>query len=337
MLWDCGFCDTPKLLGLTHRHCPNCGAQQDPARRYYPSDADKVAVEDHQYAGRDKLCPACQGPVAAACTFCGHCGSPMDEAAQVKLRQQQRAQQGHYAEDNVKRAEAEHAGEQPAPVAKPRRRRLGWVVLLVILAVVGALVYGLCFWKKQAKLELTAHTWTRSVEIQEYSRVTESAWRDRVPANAEILRCRREKRSTRKVPDGETCTTKRRDKGDGTFEQINECRPKYREEPIHDDKCTYAVWRWTTRDTAKASGSGWNPEPAWPEVNLRGPRSGPGAQREGNRRATYTIEVTDASGERHTCDVSEGKWRDYPQKAALVGEVGRMTGSLDCDSLKRAK
>ena len=25
MLWDCSYCSAKKLLGLTHRHCPNCG------------------------------------------------------------------------------------------------------------------------------------------------------------------------------------------------------------------------------------------------------------------------------------------------------------------------
>ena len=27
MLWDCAFCGTQKLLGLQHRHCPSCGAE----------------------------------------------------------------------------------------------------------------------------------------------------------------------------------------------------------------------------------------------------------------------------------------------------------------------
>ena len=46
MLWDCKFCGTQKLLGVTHRHCPNCGAAQDPERRYFPAEADMVALEN---------------------------------------------------------------------------------------------------------------------------------------------------------------------------------------------------------------------------------------------------------------------------------------------------
>ena len=49
MLWDCPRCETPKLLGLSHRNGPTCGAPQDPTKRYFPKDEDKVAVEDHPF------------------------------------------------------------------------------------------------------------------------------------------------------------------------------------------------------------------------------------------------------------------------------------------------
>ena len=45
MLWNCQFCGTKKLLAKTHKHCPNCGGAQDPRWRFFPSDAEKVAVE----------------------------------------------------------------------------------------------------------------------------------------------------------------------------------------------------------------------------------------------------------------------------------------------------
>ena len=64
MLWDCAYCDTTKLLALDHRHCPNCGGAQDAERRYFPSDEDKVAVEDHEFFGADWQCAACDSPNA---------------------------------------------------------------------------------------------------------------------------------------------------------------------------------------------------------------------------------------------------------------------------------
>ena len=59
MFWDCEYCGSSKLLGITHRHCPNCGAPQDPEKRYFPPDEEKVALEDHENTGADWHCPSC--------------------------------------------------------------------------------------------------------------------------------------------------------------------------------------------------------------------------------------------------------------------------------------
>ena len=42
MLWDCEYCSAQKLLGVTHRFCPECGAAQNPQKRYFPPDDQKV-------------------------------------------------------------------------------------------------------------------------------------------------------------------------------------------------------------------------------------------------------------------------------------------------------
>ena len=46
MLWDCESCGTKKLLGVAHRHCPNCGAVQDEERRYFPAMDEAVGTAD---------------------------------------------------------------------------------------------------------------------------------------------------------------------------------------------------------------------------------------------------------------------------------------------------
>src|SRR5262245_36399297 len=86
MLWDCAFCGTRKLLGKTHRHCPACGAPQDPARRYFPSDDEKVAVKDHVFVGVDRVCPACGAPGSRAAAHCGGCGAALDGGKDVALK-----------------------------------------------------------------------------------------------------------------------------------------------------------------------------------------------------------------------------------------------------------
>ena len=77
MMWDCEYCNTPKLLGKTHRFCPNCGAPQNPEKRYFPPENEKVAVEDHQFVGADLHCPACSFANSRTANNCGNCGSPL--------------------------------------------------------------------------------------------------------------------------------------------------------------------------------------------------------------------------------------------------------------------
>ena len=108
MLWDCPACDTPKLLGLTHRHCPACGSPQDPASRYFPPEGEEIAVEDHQYAGADRVCGACDTPSAAIAEFCGGCGSPMDDAKEARRRTDQVAEAGQsFESDDAKGARSD--------------------------------------------------------------------------------------------------------------------------------------------------------------------------------------------------------------------------------------
>ena len=66
MMWDCEYCGSDKLLGVTHRYCPECGAAQNPDKRYFPPDDQKVAVQDHKYVGADLKCPACEEAMSAA-------------------------------------------------------------------------------------------------------------------------------------------------------------------------------------------------------------------------------------------------------------------------------
>ena len=83
MLWSCEYCGAKKLLGKTHRHCPECGAAQDPARRYFPSEEEKVAVEDHVFVGADVHCPACKAPMSKAAKHCAECGAPLEGGGEV--------------------------------------------------------------------------------------------------------------------------------------------------------------------------------------------------------------------------------------------------------------
>jgi len=339
MLWDCPFCGTKKLLGKTHRHCPQCGAPQDPTYRYFPPDDEKVAVEDHVYVGTDRLCPACGNPMSAAAPHCSNCGSPMEGAGEVTRRADQvgDAFAGETEADARREIDAPAA---PAPAPKPGRSRRKLVLAGVLgcggLLVLAAAVLGIAavFWTEPVEVTVTQRTWERTIEIETFGAVHEDEWCDRMPSGAYDVTRSSEVRSHEKVPDGEECTTQRVDNGDGTFTEKQVCTTKYREEPVYDEKCSYTVDRWVVDHVERASGSEAD-GPAWPEVALEKEGSAPGAQREGRRAETYTVHYEGAGKKTFTCTYPQDEWASIDTGSTWTGKAGALTGDLRCDSLTR--
>lgn len=337
MLWDCRYCGARKLLGLTHRHCPNCGAPQDATARYFPSDAEKVAVQDHVYCGADVCCPACRFWNGRAAQHCGHCGGPLTAAAEARRRADQtRAAGASFAGETVQDARREFgqpgfAPPQPAQASAKRSPVLGIVLAvgagLVLLLLVAVL------WKKEGAFRVVGHSWKREIAIERFGPVRESAWCSEMPADAKQVSRRREVRSQRQVPDGQECETRRVDRGDGTFKEVQDCKAKTKSEPVYDDKCQYEVNRWSTARTVKEEGSSVAQKPKWPAVSLAKTGSCVGCEREGKRVETYSVRLAMDGGNEASCDLDEAKWAALPVGAKLVGKVGVMTGSVDCDSL----
>ncbi len=316
MLWDCPSCDTPKLLGLDHRYCPNCSFPQDADKRYFPPEGEEIAVKDHVYHGVDWQCPACDTPNSAAAKFCASCGSPRE---------------GDAKDVGLKRDRA------PAPPPKPPKKSkkgcfiLGCGGLLLVLIAFAAVAI---FWKKDVALTVTGHSWERSIEIEKFQAVRESDWCDSMPFEAYQVSRSREVRDHKRVPDGEDCTTRNVDQGDGSFEKVEECTTKYREEPIYDDKCSYKVDKWKTARTAKSGGSSVSDTPAWPDVGSLRSGSGLGAERQGTKRESYTVSYQDDEGDTHSCDFPQSKWQGITAGSSWAAEAGVMFSNLDCDSLQ---
>lgn len=304
MLWDCPHCDTKKNLGVTHRHCPNCGAPQDASKRYFPSDADKVAVANHQFTGADRICSSCGTAQSAKAKNCGKCGAPLDGMKAVPF-----------------------VREKEAPKAKGRP--WGWYILAFVL-LLSVAIWWRCIRKKSIELDVKGHRWATVIDVEEFREVGESKWKNEVPSGARAVSCVQKERSTRSVPDGETCKMVKRDKGDGTFEEVNQCTPKTRQEPVYDDYCDYRIDRWTKVDALKKEGTGT--DVVWAEAPPAPTLTGPGARRAGERRATYTLEFSDGKKAR-TCDVSEGTWRKYKDGQHVKAKARASSGELVCSSL----
>src|SRR3954463_12995645 len=138
MQWDCKFCGTKKLLGKTHRFCPNCGAQQDPTWRYFPADSEKVAIQDHIYVGADTICKACQTLNSGKAEFCGNCGAPLSDAAHAAQGAVRTKAEGQALEaEDLKQRQLKAAVPQTA-VAKPATKKSGgilskWKIIALVI------------------------------------------------------------------------------------------------------------------------------------------------------------------------------------------------------------
>lgn len=317
MLWKCNFCGTDKLRAKTQRFCLNCGAPQEPKNRYFPSEEEWVAVQNDDYQGADKTCPACSTPNSAKSTFCSQCGSAMDGSKTVQLKE-------------------DTANKPPEP--EETKKRPFWLTAIVFLLLFGITFFIVNhFWRETVVLELTKAEWKREVKIEQFKEVKDSSWCDALPREAYSVSKKSEVRDHKKIPDGETCRTDRVDRGDGTFVAKKVCEPKYREEPVYADKCYYTINRWQYNRSLVSSGT--DKQPKDPEVVLS--KTGTnclGCEREGERIAKYIFTLKNPkAAEPILCEVKEQLWQQANPDSKWQMEMSVMTDSVHCDTLKSKK
>jgi hypothetical protein len=334
MLWDCKYCGTKKLLGVTHKFCPSCGAAQDAGARYFPSDEEAIAVEDHEYTGADTKCKNCGTANAAKAEFCTQCGSPTKDAVGVALRTEQ-VSAGAFGADSAKDAKADFqqqkTGMPATPAEAPKSNKMwyyiGGGVGVGLIALIASF-----FYTKTIEVKIDSHNWEKTVRIESFKGRSDTAWCDTMPYDAYMVMRKREVRSTNKVADGETCTMARVDKGNGTFRKERRCNTKYKDVPVYADKCYYRVNRWGhERDIRSAGGLAQTPQ--WPTVQIRA-GSCVGCEREAGRSESYTLNMSEVKkpAKKHACGYPEAKWRAIPDGAVKKIKV-RLIGGAKCDTL----
>ena len=344
MLWDCAQCNTIGLLGETHRHCPTCGAAQDPGKRYFPKPGEELEAKDHQFVGADWRCAYCDSPNSATAAHCTNCGAGQDGTKPVAI-----------VVDTAATAAAAPASQ--AEPAAPRSKRWLWALALLALVIVGLSI--LFTRTSETIASVSGRTWQREIQVEKFAAVSESAWCDSLPGDAYTVTQSREQRSTRRIEDGQVCRDERIDKGDGTFVKHRECTPRYREQAVYDNRCRFQVNRWRSYRSVKA-GSEIAANPMWPSLGPMGGlnngqsfgqsvgqgvgqdlgqptqgsgmRNALGAEREGTRHENYVLSLQ-SGGKTWACGVPFDVWTKYQEGASLPIQV-RMTGGVDCGSLK---
>ena len=318
MLWDCGYCGTEKLLGVSQKFCPNCGSPQNAENRYFPKDEDKVAVADHKYMGADRQCSACETPNAAIAKHCINCGKPMDGDAEVHRVTEQSQQAA------------------PPPPAEPKKSSPVGMIILAVVVVVGLFFCLGNSCSKDAQVSVTGHSWSQVLTVEEYKKVKEEDWKSKVPSGAKDISCKDKKKGSKEVDSGKkTCTKKQIDKGDGSFIEKEKCKPVMIKQDILKPYCSYTIKKWTKLKDHKTEGKDMNPKP--PVVNVKTcSKVKKGCQRAGKVKETYTVSFTSSedTSKRYTCDLSKDIWKSFKVGDVMDAKVSMM-GNLDCGSLKK--
>ena len=329
MLWNCSFCGAQKLLGKTHRRCPQCGAPQDAASRYFPAPGEEVLASAHQYVGVDWACAACTSPNSRAASFCGNCGNARAGNAAVARIQ------------DAPPVAAPAAGGTAPPAAPPLARRSKWsrvrlVVGSLSLALLSFCVVAVC-WQKDVEVKVEQHAWSRDIELEQLNATSDSSWCDSMPSDAYSVSRSRKVRSNQDVADGETCHTVRSDNGDGTFSTSEKCATKYRSEPVYDDQCSFTIDRWQVTSTAHEQGAGLSPERSWPALSILRPGSCRGCQRAGARRERLELQLRGThgkdAGQTWKCEVDEARWQKLQDGDVRVVRALVVTGGPLCSTL----
>jgi len=109
---------------------------------------------------------------------------------------------------------------------------------------------------------------------------------------------------------------------------VKECHPKYREDPVYDQKCTYQLDTWVASRKVEAKGNKTTDNIAWPQSALKS------GEREGKRVESYVVALKLDDGKASSCDTTQSRWAALTEGKHYKTKVGVISSSVDCDSLK---
>lgn len=368
MLWDCPFCGTQKILAKTHRTCPQCQAPQDPAWRYFPSEAEQVEVSNHQFQGKDKQCAACGSLNVATANFCHSCGASLKDISALATELSSGQGDGTFAQqgthdnwnlaEQVNMAEAElkhtHPDETPeetlqrleqkplsrTPNSTSRAKRAKSLLshsspmeklAFGVMGCMGCSIYG----------PILIGTLLSVTTVLSY------VWREPAaptPTVPMILRVTGH-RWQRTIPIQTYQRLTKQDwksnlPSDARYTKGLSCDRREREvdgEMVMRDYCTYNLDRWRTTDQVVATGESLADEPYWPNPDFKACEDKLGCRREGPRQETYTLKLIDPiEDKQHTCTVSHGAWKASPVGTRIKVKVkfGTELRASDCQQME---
>jgi ribosomal protein L40E len=246
-------------------HCPYCGARNAGDAKVCSQCGGDLSEGARRAAGKvlgaletgpvpDVICPHCGKSNPATATKCSSCGGTLEKAPPPK---------------------------EPSAEA-PKKRFPTWLIGVILIALLGccAAVYLLTRGSSQSVGVVKDVQWTYTIEIEQLTPVTREAWRDQVPAGAQVAKCERRVRRTVSDPvpgATEVCGTPYVvDTGTGKGKVVKDCQYQ-----VTDDWCQYSATEWQATSPRVATGRDFNP--TWPTLSLRSD------QREHGRVENYKV------------------------------------------------
>jgi hypothetical protein len=304
-----------------------------------------IALENHQYVGADKICPACSQPNSAAAIYCAECGAdlvtgkiaPTQAARELGTSSADSDTRHDVVQDqfvaDMQRIGAVPAANPPFLLGMSKKVTLiAGTTLVIAIAVIFAAIWAFTY-RKNVSAEITSMRWEHVIEIEDYQARHGEGWDETVPGGAYNEHCSDRERGTRRVEDGSHQECRDVDQGDGSMRRDCHQVTDYRDEPVYDRWCTYTFDSWAHARDVTASG-GENDPMSWPTFTLANPGGRYGDEREGSHHENYRVEFTDHDGKKRSCEFdSVNEWNLFDVGMKVKVKVG-ITGRPDCDTLE---
>ena len=304
----CAYCGNRNPAGT--KVCTRCGADLSEGKEREHGTQHSAHLDDQQKK-ETVICPACGAENSADALKCRSCGTPLNTSQQKE--------------------EIPPTGQANAGSANKGCGGRGCVfiiILIVIFGVIGMFLLNGCgsggisnnsFFTGNQGMDsntvldavVSSQTWQTAVQVIGPVDSRESGWRDNVPSDARNLRCENRKRYTSQnevANSVEVCGTPYAiDMGNGYEQFVQDCVYD-----VYDSYCEYTISKTDVIDTAKASGSGPNPESPFVDSKYR----------TGNQSVSYTVQLRDENGKTYTLNPSSlNEYRDYTVGTEYMIEV----------------
>lgn len=362
--WRCVRCAQVNLG--RNLNCLTCGVKRGDDVEFFLDD-DAAAVSDAELlgqanAGADWVCRYCSGNNRAFETQCSSCGS-QHTSADKQLIEETRGI-NDWSENRQKAANVADAPQNFQ--TPPKQASFGKLIKYGLLGVGGlaailialfvVLIY-LSTLTYPAEIEVVNLEWTRTIALEEYKTVSETAWEGAVPSNARVQSNERALHHTDKVPDGtrtvpETYTERvsdgseryvcgRTSKKNGFFEDKYCTRTKYktvtrtrnrtetiyRDVPVYKTRYSYLIDKWVSAGEKTLSGTDFNPQ--WATVLVDN------THREASRTEIYNLICKELGGDNklHKLKLTAENWAQFQAGARLHGTKDYFGKLLSIDEL----